>query len=323
MANKEMQPYVISILTKTGPFHLSVLEGLKSSLKGIKRFCHCRTYKIGSGDSWQEAEESMEHIIESKTDLVISIGALCSQIARSAIKKNNLDTPLLFGGVTMPEVLDLKPTSDNPHQTSGVSLGFAAYLTAAEILQLLKPNLKKVLLPYSPLAEAGTLSNAAMLLKQYFARHGVDVVAAPIKDLSTGMKTIEENLDAADTIMTLEGCLINAYDEKIIELCDEKAITFFAGGDISSVEKGAAVGFVPNPKLIGKPLYEYVSAVVDGGKQPLDLPIKFLKNSGRQVVLNPKAAEKQGLFVPQDLQYFFRFGSVIGASAPLESTFFD
>lgn len=322
MVNKE-EPYNIAILTKTGPFHLSVLNGLKGLLKGLRRFSHCRTYKIGLGDRWQDAESAMEHIVETEANLIITIGALCSQIARDTIKRNNLNIMQLFGGVTMPAMLGLEPTAKNPHQTSGVSLGFAAYLTAAEVLRKLKPDVKKILLPYSPLVEAGALSNAAMLLKQYFAHHEVEVLAIPLKSLEDGIAVIRDKISGVDTLMTLEGCLINAYDAEIIELCNERTVTFFAGGDISSVEKGAAAGFVPNPSLISKPLFEYVSAVVDHGKKPINLPIKFMKNSGRQVVLNVPAAQKQGATIPDDIRYFFEFGAVVGGDTPLESSFFQ
>lgn len=305
------KPYDIVIFTKDAPFHNKALEGLYAHMDSLKMPINCHEAKIPAGNSWKEAEEVLNAVTDIQPNLIISIGALCSHATRLHLNKTGVNIPLLFGGVTMPSLLGLVSQKSSPHETSGISLGFASYMEAAEVFHYLKPDLKHILIPYSPHVEAGVLKSEALLIREYFERNKVETTLLEVYDVNNFIEQVSPFIKKIDSIMNLEGCITNDIDDVIINLCNENKITFFAGGYASSIQKGAAAGFVPDPVLLGSKLFEYVQEVVINNKRPSELPIRFLENKGRQVVVNASAAKRQNLNLSESVKYFLKFGRII------------
>ena len=184
---------------------------------------------------------------------------------------------------------------------------------SAKILRYLKPDTKYILLPYSPHAESGTLTNAAHLIETFLSKYNIIVTLLPLHDNSKILDTICSHISKKkfDTLLTLEGCSSEEVGSKIAEECKMKKIFYFAS-EISIVKNGGSAGFVAEPSKIGHHIYMYIRHIITEKKKIKDLPILFLKNSGRKIIVNQEAIDNGLIKLSFEKEYFLRHGELVG-----------
>lgn len=304
---------VVVVSKADAPYHSKVVEGLYKKLREMREgYFDCYKYLLPRNVDWHTAHEVIDQIVHQEPDLVVTIGALCTQVASDSIKANKKKIPLLFGGVTLPYEMGILDRNNKTIGVSGVSLGFPSHIISAAVPLLIKPELKTLLLIYDPSAESRTLVNAALLIRQYLDNKGVRVSLLPLDACSHGVLDIIRNeLKTVESAMTLSGCPFSDMAVDLIRLCEESDVLFFAS-DLSTVRKGAIAGFAADPHLVGEKLAEYVISVVVDKKSPETLSVKFLGNDGRRLAINRDVLKRKKITLCPATEYLINHGEVIG-----------
>lgn len=247
----------VALLIKTTSYHQQVSDGFSSAAKKSNSTFAIDTY-VTRGADRTLTHRLAKQIISKEYDLLVTVGTMCSQIGKHALEKHESALPWVFAGVTNPRELGIISSLEQPGRNiSGVSMGFASYLTAAKLLCLLNPAIKHILLPYSPVADGGVLTNAAQLIKEYGNMRGITVSIVPIYDLGSVIKQIKPYLKAADALICLESCLINDIVHSLIPLCVKNKISLMAS-ELVHAKKRAACAFGADIPITGTKAFEAV-----------------------------------------------------------------
>jgi len=302
--------FKVAVLSKDSPAHNQILEGYlkqhrsKTSIEPVVTL-------IPAGLSLNEACEAARRIVNGKPDVIVPIGALCSQAVRYVLKKEGIDILLIHAAVERPEFLDLVPTFQDQFRATGITGGYPIYAASMHILSLLRSRIKHLLITYSVAAYGGSLTNAAALAPHYFGTKDIKVTVVPFFKDEMPMQRILPFLDEIDTVMCFEGCETQRYARALATECNRRGIFAF-GGDIELIREGAACGFILDYGAIGQEVAKYVYRALWLETPLKDLPLISLGANARRIVINKKTVADQGLTFDEDVMHLITKGSVHG-----------
>ncbi len=248
------------------------------------------SYQSAQGNT-ATAGQIARKFVGDKVDAIVAIATPSAQAAVAATKS----TPVVFTAVTDPVaaklVKELKPSGTN---VTGVSdrLPLAAQI---DLLLRVKPGAKRVGFVYSP----GEVNSTIVLkeLKAELGKRGMSVVeasAARTVDIPSAVKSLVGKVDVIYT--TTDNNVVSAY-ESMVRVADEADIPLVAA-DTDSVKRGAIAALGMNYYDLGRQTGKMVDRILKGEKAGSIAPEIGSKMS---LVVNPGAAEKQGLKLPEAL----------------------
>lgn len=285
----------VAVLTKTLDYHTQVLQGFLEEQKVLQKedVVEINVIFVEQFD-FEKIAAKVNEVIAYKPDIVVPIGVLCTQAIVHAFRERNIDIPVHFCGVTNYQDIGLHELSSEGNLITGVSLGHVPYLTAVRALLWAKPITKSVLVPYSPLNEGGLLTTAAYSIQTFLQSRGVSAILLALKQGEDVVSAVRSKIGSVDVLMGLEGCELDFHCKELASLCDQYGVTYFAYS-LEAVRKGAALGVVSLPRLVGVVSFRRVLQMLIGGIRPEHKRIILLKNEGRRMAYNPKAFARQGL----------------------------
>lgn len=271
----------------------SVRKGVQDELKalGWEEGRNLKlSYQSAQGNT-ATAGQIARKFVGDKVDAIVAIATPSAQAAVAATKS----VPVVFTAVTDPVaaklVKDWNPSGTN---VTGVSdaLPLAAQM---DLLLKVKPDAKRVGYVYSP----GEVNSTIVLkeLKAELQKRGMSVAeaAAPrTVDIPSAAKSLVGKVDVIYT--TTDNNVVSAY-ESMVRVAQEAKLPLVAA-DTDSVKRGATAALGMNYYDLGRQAGKMVDRILKGTAAGSIAPEVGAKMS---LVVNPAAAEKQGIQLPQAL----------------------
>ena len=223
-------------------------------------------------------------------DLVLAIATPSAQAVAASIT----DVPVLFTAVTDPVSADLVDSLDTP----GANLtGTTDMNPVAEQIALVKrvaPDAQSVGIIYS----SGEVNSEIQveLAREAAEQEGLEVV-------ETTVTTTAEVLQAAQTLdvdaiyVPTDNTVVSGLDS-VLQTAEERQIPVIAG-ETDSVENGALVTYGLDYYELGVQTAQMAAAILTEGADPAAMAVE--EQQTPRLVVNPAAAERMGVTLPQDL----------------------
>jgi len=263
-------------------------ESTSSVLYDIKPFYFHGLDKINMSSVAQS-------LLDSKPDIVVSLGSMGSLVLAELMRKRQCKTPHVFTGVTNSVDLGLVQSLERPGDNiTGVMTGGYKQLTMPHILRLAKPDVQRVLIPYDMSDDPdGFSSKTASAIADYLSQYGIKSTIAPIAGLSEAMKIITNLIEGHDVVMGLEVDSFVALSSGLVKLCNEKKALYFAAS-VEGADEGAVFSFGSQPLFVGAGGFDQVQKIIEEGQLSATLPVMSL-NTSRQFIINTRYAAEQGV----------------------------
>jgi putative ABC transport system substrate-binding protein len=294
-SNAPTQAYEIAITQYVAHPSLDLItKGFKDALaeKGWNEGKEVNyTYDDAQAEASNTATIAGKYAADAKYQLILAVATPSAQAVAAAIQ----DRPVLFAGITDPVASGIIPSWDaNPSSNvTGTSDLNPEGKPAALIKDALGDTVKTIGFPYS-LAEANSKVQLE-LLRTEAEPFGISVTEAGISSPSELVSGLE-SLSGVDAIFVgTDNTVVNGIDQ-VISFCNDKKIPLFTG-DTSSVASGAVASRGIDYYQMGKRTGEMAYEILANGKKPGDIPP--LKVTDTEIIVNTKAAEAQGLALPE------------------------
>ncbi len=248
------------------------------------------TYESAQGNPGTAVQIAQKLVGETPT-VIVPISTPSAQAVIAATQ----DIPVVFTAVTDPVGAKLVSNAEKPGgNVTGMS-DLSPIAKHLELIHQIAPNAKKVGVPFNPgEANAVTLVN---LLKENAAPMGLEIVEAPAPKSSDVQAAAQSLVGKADVIYVPTDNTIVSALEAVIGVGIDNKLPVFAG-DTDSVKRGAiaAVGF--DYYDVGRQTGKIVARILKGEK-PGDIAVQGVEIT--QLFVNPGAAEKMGITIPEAL----------------------
>jgi len=253
----------------------------------------------------------IEEALDKNYDMIISMGALYSQTAKSVLVKRRSKIPLVFMSVVNPAELGLVDSEQTPGgNVTGITLDNISKDIAAELVYTLNFAVKNVLIPYNPNDNGGKIASELDAIQKFFEQRNVKTSAVVIEHINEITRKLKPFLIYADAVLILVGSIVSDGISNVIKLCNQYRVPLIAY-DINAAEKGAVVAYGAYLEDVGKAAaQQFVRPILHEGKHPSELPVLRMDDWCR-VVVNLEAAEKQGLKLSEAQILLLKKGMVI------------
>lgn len=248
-------------------------------------------YQIAQGDMAIN-NQIAQKFVGNKPDVIVASTTPSAQAVVSAARGR---LPIVFTGITDPISAKLVDNLEKPGaNVTGVKEALA-YVQNIDTLQSLLPNAKAIGTIYNPGEDNSNASNA--MLESILQPRGLALVSAPVKNTGEVLDAARALVGKVDAILiTLDNTAVSGLSS-IVQVAEQNKLPLFVF-DTYSVPLGAAVGVGYDEFDVGRLTADKVVAILQGAKAG-DLPVAEVEKS--RIVLNPAAAERQGLILPQSL----------------------
>ena len=271
----------------------SVRDGVQAALKEAG-------FEAGKNLQWQyqsaqgntgTAAQIARKFIGDKPDAIVAIATPSAQAVIAATKT----VPVVFSAVTDPVAAKLVKNWEPSHtNVTGVS-DLLALDKQMDLVKQVVPGAKRVGVVYNP-GEA----NSVVVVKQLqtlLPKLGMTLVeaAAPRSvDVSSAARSLIGKVDVIYT--STDNNVVSAY-EALVKVGQDAKIPLIAS-DTDSVKRGAIAAYGINYRDLGEQTGRMVVRILKGEK-PGD--IKPEVSTKMELFVNPGAAEKQGVKLPEAL----------------------
>lgn len=306
-ASSSSKPFKIAIFTPIShPSLEKIEEGFRDGLtQKYGLTCSFDTYNANGNRTlmYSQAEE----IIQKDYDLIYTIGAMTTQMAKEVSLKKNKLTPIVFGVVARPEKLNLIESREcSGNHLTGLT-GDPNYEFQINMLHFLKPDMKKVLLIYDPTQSSG-LEYDKQIVEKILGQLNVQLIPVEVYKTNDVYSKAASMLNQVDTVLIFKDNTVVSGIDSLIKLCNREGIPLCTT-DLDSVPKGAAIGFSITSYDSGFESSEKAYAILAEGKHPSAVPITQAHNF--KVMINEKSMATQKLTLNTHLQQLISSVEVI------------
>lgn len=250
-------------------------------------------YRTPEGDMTIAASIAQKFVTD-EVDLILAIATPTAQACVQAVE--GTDIKIVFGSVTDPVAAGLVDSWDNPGgSVTGIS-DWADVTTQIQLVVDIMPDAKKLGVIYN----AGEVNSVVQVdeLKKVAPDLGItEIVEATAATSADVLAAAQSLVGRVDVIwIPTDNTVVSAF-ESVVKVSEENMIPLFAA-DVATVERGA----------IGTPGIDYyqlgrecgqVAARILRGENPADIPVKKVEMT--DLFLNPSAAERMGITIPQSV----------------------
>lgn len=274
-----------------GEVYRGLIDGLKE--KGYEDGKTIRLdYQIAQGDMALNMQIAKQFAGENPAVIVAST----TPSAQAAIAAVHGKIPVIFTAISDPVGAQLVTNMEKPGKNvTGVKEALAYDANVETIAELL-PELKALGTVSNPGEDNSVTTNR--VIEEMAKARGWTFINAPAKNTGDVLDAARSLVGKVDAILiTMDNTAVSAFPS-IAQVADQNKIPLFVF-DTFSVPNGAAVGIGYEEYDVGKLTADQVAAVLEG-KNPGDIPVAEVETT--RIVLNEKAAKKQGLTLPQSLK---------------------
>ncbi|MBA7578201.1 hypothetical protein ES708_20063 [subsurface metagenome] len=242
------------------------------------------------------AKSIADRFVAEEVDL---IHAITTPIAQACVgTAEGTGIPVLFSTCTAPAVAEIVSTWDAPRpdaNVTGVS-DMAAMLPQMEMIREICPDATVLGVIYN----AGEPNSVVQIdqLKDIMADVGieelVEVTCSTTAEVATAAASLIGRVDAI--YIPTDNTAVSGL-EAIIAVAEENEIPFFGStGDM--VDRGCIAGQGADYHWIGMEAGRYAVRILEG-ESPGDIPVVMCPPEACLLVVNPGAAERMGITIPQ------------------------
>lgn len=233
----------------------SVVAGIRDYLESVSKD---KAYNI-SVETCQGnialASQIVAKFANSKTDVVVTIGTIPSQVAYKSAKNGKIKA--VFSSVTNPA--DIASDFKKSNMT-GVS-NFVKIEPQLELFQKIQPSLKKIGMIYN----TGEANSVFIVQKTEIAckKMGIQLITQGISKISELLQATEKIAQKVDAVFISNDNMVLSSMENVCAICDKYKIPVYVS-DTDQVQKGCAVALGPNQYEIGVQTGKIVKRIADG-----------------------------------------------------------
>lgn len=271
----------------------SVRDGVQAALKeaGFESGKNLKWQYQSAQNNTGTAAQIARKFVGDKPDAIVAIATPSAQAVVAATKS----VPVVFSAVTDPVAAKLVPS----WEPSGTNVtGVSDLLALDKQMDLVKqvvPGAKRVGMVYNP-GEANSVV-VVKELQKLLPTLGMTLVeaAAPRSvDVSSAARSLIGKVDVIYT--NTDNNVVSAY-ESLVKVGQDAKIPLIAS-DTDSVKRGAIAAFGINYRDLGEQTGRMVARILKGEKPGA---IKPELSTKMELFVNPGAAEKQGVKLPEAL----------------------
>ncbi|MBA3751845.1 ABC transporter substrate-binding protein [Candidatus Dependentiae bacterium] len=267
-----------------------IIQGFKESIGTMSKKTFTFTDYNATGNSTLLRAQA-EEILQQNYDLIVTIGAHCSQTVHELGKKQGLHKPQVFVAVDDPISIGIT----NSLELSGTNvtgvLATHAYKEQIEALLDLKPDVKRILLVYNPAHGTG-LEKDKKQIEDILSKKGISLHTVEVAHHNEIAQKATGFLENTDVVLVLMDNTVVAGLDSLIALCNRYGVLLYAS-DLSSGDKGAALSFGARNYDFGRLAAQLTVEILEHKKEPASLALKRVLT--QHIKVNVKAMEKQGL----------------------------
>jgi putative ABC transport system substrate-binding protein len=250
-------------------------------------------YDIRNAESDMSLASSIaQKFVSNDVDLILSIATPTSQACVNKIKGTEI--PLVFGSVTDPVSAGLVDSWDHPGgNVTGVS-DWADVGAQVELITDVVSEVQSLGVVYN----AGETNSKVQVqqLREVAPQYGIENVeeasVAKSANIITSAQSLMGRVDAV--WVPTDNTVVSGF-EALVKVCEDNNVPLFAA-DTATVKRGA----------IGTPGIDYyelgqqnakLAARILRGENPGEIPVQRMEMN--KLYLNPSAAERMGVTIPQ------------------------
>ncbi len=268
-------------------------DGVKDELKAagfIEGTSLKVAYQSAQGNT-ATASQIAKKFIGDKPNVIVAIGTPSAQALVSSTKT----IPIVFSAITDPVSAKLvKSDKASGTNVTGVS-DLSPLDKHIELMQKIVPNVKRIGVIFTP-GEANSVSLVAALKKAAQAK-GMTVVEAGAQrtiDIPTAAQSL---VGKADVMYAPTDNNVMSAFEGIAKVAEQGKLPLIAA-DTGGVKRGAIAAFGMNYYDLGRQTGKMVARILKGEKAG-DIPFQI--SEVLELHVNPEAAKKQGVTLPEEL----------------------
>lgn len=235
-----------------------------------------------------------QKFVSRKVDLILSIATPTSQASVNMTK--GTDIPVVFGSVTDPVAAGLVDSWEKPGgNVTGVS-DWGDVGAQVGLITDIVDGLKTLGVVYN----AGETNSKVQVeeLKKLAPDHGIErIVEASVATSADVMTSAQSLIGRVDAVwVPTDNTVVSAF-EAVVRTCENNNLPLFAA-DVATVERGAigtpGIDYYELGRASGK-----LGARILKGENPGDIPVERMTMD--KLYLNPAAAERMGVTIPQSV----------------------
>lgn len=248
-----------------------------------------------------------EEIMQKDYDLIYTIGAMTTQMAKEISIKKQKSTPIVFGVVARPQNLNLiKSLDSSGNHLTGLSAD-PDYELQMTMLHFLKPDIKRILLVYDPTQSSG-LEYDKQVTEKILNRLGIELATLEIYKSNEVYGKVSSMLNNVDAVLIFKDNTVVSSIDSLIKLCNRAGVPLCTT-ELDSVPKGAVIGFSISSYDSGVESAEKAYTILAEGKHPSQVPITQAKNF--KIMINEKSMEPQRFVLNSQLKQLISSVEVI------------
>ncbi|AVP57626.1 ABC transporter substrate-binding protein [Pulveribacter suum] len=271
----------------------AVRDGVKDGLKaaGFEEGKNLKwQYQSAQGNTGTAAQIARK-FVGDKPDAIVAIATPSAQAVIASTK----NVPVVFSAVTDPVAAKLvKSWEPSKNNVTGVS-DLLALDKQIDLIKQVVPNAKRVGMVYNP-GEANSVV-VVKEMKDLLAKQGMQLVEASAPrsvDVGSAARSLIGKVDVIYT--NTDNNVVSSY-ESLVKVGQEAKLPLIAS-DTDSVKRGAIAALGINYRDLGEQTGRMVARILKG-ENPGD--IKPETTTKMELFVNPGAAEKQGVKLPEAL----------------------
>ena len=240
------------------------------------------------------SETIADKFVNDKKDLIYAIATPAAQ----AVAQKTQDIPIVISAVTNPENSGLVDSNAHPGgNVTGVSDLTPVKEQVALLVELL-PNVKKVAVMYTNSEDNSRYQ--ADLAKAALDAVGIQWVEATVSDISQIQQVAESLVGKVDAIYIPTDNLMAEGISTITMVATNQGIPCIVG-EVGMVEGGGLATVGIDYYNIGYLAGLQAAKILRGESVPADMPIEYLGEEEREIVINKAVADELGITIPDSL----------------------
>lgn len=283
--------YNVAILTPvTHPSLEQMQQGFIDTLKKSNKAEYTFDVYNANGNRMLMRSQT-EEIVNGSYDLVFTVGAQATQLAKEIMIKKQRLKPIVFAAVNDPVRLNIVSSleSSGNHVTGIVeSLDYPLQL---KLLTNFKPTIKQVLLVYNPSEGAG-FETDKIEIEKILKERGIRLKTVEIYNTNEVYQKTNASISQTDAVLILKDNMVVCALDSLVKLCARYNVPLMAT-DLDSVDKGAVFGFGVYECDFGIGAARLAQQIIEAGRKPSQIPCQPLRNFKFKV--NRSQLQKQGI----------------------------
>ena len=246
-----------------------------------------------------------EEIVSKDYDLIFTIATGPALIIKEVCDQRGSMVPVVAGAVDDPVGMKLIASMESSGNNITAVTGCDAFEQQISLLQLLKPDLKNILLIYNP---TKGLDRKKEEIVRLCADRKIPLDLLEIFNVNDLMQKAPAFVSDHDTVLVLKDNMVVSGIESLVTICNRSGTTLYAS-DLNSGDKGAALSYGVYEYQDGVESAARAQEILKDGKKPSDIP--STATTEFKLKLNTKTMKEQKLVIDDRLMFLMKSGEVI------------